>query len=101
MATVKIFRIRRKTDGLYSTGGQNPKFTKKGKIWQGLGPLKNHLNLLLQEHMTSLRLKRDDKSYRHEQFKDYNSVFVYQECELIEYVLTEHETSITNLMDIF
>lgn len=101
MTIVKAFRIRRKSDGLYSTGGQRPTFSKKGKIWQGLGPLKNHLNLLLQEHMTALRLKRDEKSYRHEQFKSYDTVFVYQECELIEYVLQESETSVTNLMDIF
>lgn len=98
---VKIYRIRRKRDGLFSSGGMNPRFNKKGKIWQGLGPLKNHLNLLLQQHMQALRHKRDIKSYAHENYKDYNEKFIYEECELIEYVLEEKETQVTNLMDIF
>lgn len=98
---VKIYRIRRKSDGLFSTGGMSPRFTKKGKIWQGLGPLKNHLNLLLDQRKTSLRHKRDEKSPYHSGYRDYNEKFIYEECELIEYLLEEKETQVTNLMDIF
>jgi hypothetical protein len=38
-----VYKIRR-ADGLYSTGGLAPKFNEKGKVWSGLGPLRNHLN---------------------------------------------------------
>lgn len=39
----KCYKIRRISDGLYSTGGDTPKFTNKGKSWGSLGPLRNHL----------------------------------------------------------
>ena len=41
-----FYKIRRKTDNLYSAGGRWPHFTKKGKIWRGMGPLRNHLNIV-------------------------------------------------------
>lgn len=38
-----VYRIKNK-DGLYSSGGQNPRFSKNsGKVWTSLGRLKNHL----------------------------------------------------------
>ena len=98
---VKIYRIRRKSDGLFSGGGMNPKFTKRGKIWQGLGPLKNHLNCLLKMHLEALRIKRNEKYWGHSEYQNYNESFVYENCELIEYVLEEKENQVTNLMDIF
>lgn len=39
------WKIRRK-DGLYSTGGLCPKWSKRGKVWNSIGSLKNHLHLL-------------------------------------------------------
>jgi hypothetical protein len=42
---MNVFKIRRKADGLYSTGGGEPRWNKKGKVWNGIGQLKNHLNL--------------------------------------------------------
>lgn len=41
---MKIFKIKRLSDGLYSTGGMRPDFTKLGKIWKTEGHLKSHLN---------------------------------------------------------
>ena len=41
-----VYRIKRKSDGLYSTGGSCPRFTKKGKTWSSIGNLKNHLNMV-------------------------------------------------------
>lgn len=38
------FKIRRR-DGLFSTGGCRPRWTKNGKTWTNLGHLKNHLNI--------------------------------------------------------
>jgi hypothetical protein len=39
------YQIQR-SDGLFSTGGYCPSFSKRGKIWRGLGPLKLHLGNL-------------------------------------------------------
>lgn len=33
------YKIRRKSDGLYSTGGMTPSFTKQGKVWHTKGGL--------------------------------------------------------------
>jgi hypothetical protein len=37
------YRLRHKTTGLYSTGGYDPKFNEKGKVWGKLQHLKSHL----------------------------------------------------------
>jgi len=39
-----VYKIRRKSDGLFSTGGTDPAFTTKGKAWSGKGPLHLHLS---------------------------------------------------------
>jgi hypothetical protein len=39
----RLFKIRSKTTGLFSTGGTSATFTTKGKTWTGMGPLKAHL----------------------------------------------------------
>lgn len=36
--------------GLFSSGGTNPRFKKKGKIWSSLGHLKNHLALFTEKY---------------------------------------------------
>ncbi|MDE2095737.1 MAG: hypothetical protein KGL39_00640 [Patescibacteria group bacterium] len=42
--TFKVYKLRRKSDGLYSTGGTDPNFVAcKGKEWKNIGHLKNHL----------------------------------------------------------
>lgn len=42
--TLKLYRIKHAVTGLYQKGGSS--WGKKGKTWTGLGPLKNHLNVL-------------------------------------------------------
>jgi hypothetical protein len=42
-----IYMIRNK-GGLFSTGGCNPSFTDTGKVWKKIGPVKSHLNLVLE-----------------------------------------------------
>ena len=39
----KIYKIRNVKTGLYSTGGLYPRWTKAGKTWSGIGPLRVHL----------------------------------------------------------
>lgn len=59
-----FYKIRRR-DGLFSSGGHYPNFSKKGKIWRTMGHLRNHLNSLAP----------GDR---------------YNDCEIIELVSTEH-----------
>ncbi|CAB4131425.1 hypothetical protein UFOVP276_194 [uncultured Caudovirales phage] len=37
-----VYKIRR-PDGLFSTGGCEPRFTKAGKTWRSIGHVKTHL----------------------------------------------------------
>jgi len=43
-----LFKIRDKNTGLYSSGGQSPTWSSKGKTWTGLGPMKCHLRQFLR-----------------------------------------------------
>lgn len=40
-----IYMIHHKRLGLYKTGGTPSNWTRKGKVWNSIGALKNHLNL--------------------------------------------------------
>ena len=42
--TVKVYKIRDRNTGLYSTGGVRPAWTAKGKTWSTLAPVKAHLS---------------------------------------------------------
>lgn len=39
-----FYKIRHKTTGLFSMGGVEPRFTKRGKTWATMGHVKLHLN---------------------------------------------------------
>lgn len=41
---MKIFKIQRNTDKLFSCGGERCNFSKKGKMWSALGHVSCHLN---------------------------------------------------------
>ena len=60
-----LYRIKNE-NGLYSTGGSTPSFTKRGKVWTNIGHVKNHLHGL-----------------------DRNGRKQYKDCTLITYVITE------------
>jgi hypothetical protein len=38
-----VYKIRRKTDGLFSTGGAHPRFNAKGKIWTARNHVTSHI----------------------------------------------------------
>lgn len=74
----KIYRIRHTKTGLFSIGGQEVSadgksfgWTKKGKVWTGLGPLRSHLNQYVMTRAARLT-----------------------NWEVIEYELVETETSV-------
>lgn len=53
----KMYKLRHKRLGLFSPGGSDSvylhRWTKTGKTWSGTGPLKNHINLLLENWKTN------------------------------------------------
>lgn len=75
--TSVVYKIRRKTDGLYSKGGTYPTFSKTGKTWNTRGALSNHFALLNDPYY-----RRMDRSR------------IYEDCEIvvIEVVPTEVNT---------
>lgn len=40
---MKVYKIRNKTTGKFSSGGSDPKWTHQGKVWQRINYLQNHL----------------------------------------------------------
>lgn len=69
-----LYKIRRRGTRTYSTGGTNPRFTKRGKAWS-IGDLRKHLNLISPSTQSI-----------------YNN-----ECELVQFVESD---STLNLQDI-
>lgn len=62
---MQVFKIRRRTDGLFSTGGSHPHFTHLGKVWKRRGDVTNHIH----------------------QVRGYQNV--YNEADVIEYTVIE------------
>jgi len=82
-----VYKIRRKVDGKYSTGGTTPQFSKNGKVWRTLGQLKSHLTLVKD----SQRYPRTEaqRTARLRQF--------YAGCEVVVFQITETCTSINEI----
>lgn len=53
---MQVFRIR-DSNGLYSTGGTRPQFTKGGKTWSNIGHVKSHLRQFINSR--DLELYKD------------------------------------------
>lgn len=70
-----VYKIKRKSDGLYSTGGWSPGFHKNGKIWNSKGTLKNHLRIVDRR--------------------------IYKDCHILEYTITEECIDTLFLEDLF
>jgi len=79
---MRVFKIRRIADGLYSTGGTCPSFNKHGKTWNTVAHIKNHLNLFKPQ------FKGDD---------DTTAIF-YTGCEIVVYELTMAEVETLNVV---
>lgn len=67
-----FYKIRRKKDGLFSTGTWMPSFKKNGKMWQLLSYLKKHIIHIIQ-----------GKYYYSKNH------FNYDGCEIVKYDLVE------------
>ena len=51
-----VYKIRRRRDGLFSTGGSWPNFKAKGKQWVSAGALHAHLNIVEFKHYADCEL---------------------------------------------
>lgn len=46
---LEVYKIKDENTGLFSTGGIEPKWTKRGKTWSQLNHVKNHLRLFCSD----------------------------------------------------
>lgn len=76
----KVYRIQR-DDGLFSTGGVHPIFTKEGKYWRTKAHIKAHFNIMTNRYSKKFTIK------------DF-----YENCTIVEYELTE--TTRINIEDL-
>ena len=76
-----VYKIRRKTDQLYSSGGLYPEFNSNGKQWKRIGDLKCHL---AQFKINSI-------------YWNMSIEWPYDDCEIVEYIYELKETNSENL----
>jgi hypothetical protein len=74
---LKFYKVRRKSNGLFSCGGQNNKFNMVGKTWNQIGHVKNYLRGLIPHHVSYRPLSTKEKQQHME---------VLQDLEVIEFV---------------
>lgn len=80
MSTRKEFKIRRQSDGQFSTGGASPRWSDTGKIWKARAHVTNHLHLVMQ---------RNDETYAG---TDYDAI------DVVEYDICPVESSVSPLL---
>lgn len=74
---VKIYKIRRTTDELFSTGGWHPVFAEKGKVWATRGAISGHFSNFDEPHKNKL----------------------YKDCEVVCYEVSEVAVETTPVYD--
>lgn len=78
MKDTKVYRVRRKSDGLFAKRkqyGGGVLWSKKGTVWTGINHIKNALQYSLKK-------------------------IEWDSCEIVEYEVKEVETAILNIQDI-
>jgi len=88
-----VYKIRRESDGLFSTGGTCPRFTKKGKVWTSMGALKGHLTLVSDG---GRYIPKDERAKVRQQ----RLQAVYGSCKVIFYVVSVVEKEISEISSI-
>lgn len=78
MNTNKVYKIRRKSDGLFSKGGNYVWFSKEGKTWSSLRNLKLHLSQFADNYTHYSQNKFGDKLLRE-----------YRDCEIVCFNIVE------------
>ena len=73
-----LFKIRRRTDGLFSKGGVEPTFSKTGKVWKRRGDVSGHLSQLNRRTIREF----------------------YENCEVVEFsIIEDHATEVIDVYD--
>jgi len=75
--SIEVYKIRRKSDGLFSKGGTSPSFSNKGKIWNSRGHVTSHLS----------------------QFGDRDKNRYYKDCEVVCIEIQEVDTDTTDVFE--
>ena len=90
----KMYKIRRKTDGMYSLGGTfcKPAFTKNGKMWKSIGALRTHLGTSYEISKTVIVHPINKKVIGYDLSK-LPANHAYKDCEIVEVVLLEQPVS--------
>ena len=70
----KVYKIRRRSDGLFSTGGSNPTFSKDGKLFKQ-GALTRHLAVIGEREFNARFLREDP----------------YKDCEVVTFEMRLEE----------
>lgn len=87
-----VYKIRNKA-GLYSTGGSQPHWAKRGKTWVALNHVNAHLTLIRSETerwnkmMTGTLWTELQKHHMRENAD--NSINPYLDCDVIEFTMEE------------
>lgn len=81
IAMLKIYKIRKKgTTDLFSSGGSNPRWTKKGKTWGSMSHVTSHLG-----HQEDLAKNHQSRWQR------YNGYANYADAEVVVFNVVEDD----------
>jgi hypothetical protein len=92
MSTLLQFKIRRKSDNLFSDGGQFPTFSQDGKVWSRLNHLNCHL-ACVAEAISSYNNNARNR-YKNTEITYPLRSWPYDDCEIVlqEYELVSETT---------
>lgn len=85
-----LYQIRRKSDGLYSSGGTKPKFIKDGTVYTDRAYLLQHFSQIRESVMKTLGPPRKNRygyvttTPKEKELADYVKK-VYLGCEIVSY----------------
>lgn len=77
----QVFKIRRRADGKFSTGGSYPGFHRAGKSWTNRAALNLHLTLV-----------RDMGRYYKNETPESHLKKIYSDCDIVTFELAESQT---------
>jgi len=88
-----LYKIRN-PQGLFSTGGTTPSWSKRGKTWVALNHLNAHLTLVRSEQTRWIKGLKDERTKaRFDATRRCTridkTIHPYVDCEIIEYLTTE------------
>lgn len=103
-----VYKIRRKSDGKFSTGSSRPSFSDTGKVWTSKRGLNSHMSMFLKkgEHITfhNLNNPKSKPIERHRYYVNtessyWNNANIYSDCEVVEFEITETENSVVGAIE--